>query len=295
VIVVAGGTGRLGRSLVPRLTAHGLPVRVFARGLSGDNPHGAELVRGDIRSEADVTRAVEGAEVVVSAVQGFAGSGKVSPRSVDREGNRRLIAAAARAGADVVLLSVTHASPDSHLEIAREKYAAEQTLQESGVGWTVVRAAGFAELWIQILEDTAGRAHRPLLFGDGQTPFWWVSVEDVAAVVARVTLDRSARGRIIDVVGPEPLSLQELAERVMRAHGWRGKPRRVPRPALRVGAMTVGMVVPSVGRQLRAALALDTLGPESSEALAEASGRLRVDALLRSADGRSPSVQGGQD
>jgi uncharacterized protein YbjT (DUF2867 family) len=295
VIVVAGGTGRLGRVLVTRLTAQGVPVRVFARGLSGEAPHGVELVKGDIRRDADVARAVEGADLVVSAVQGFAGAGRVTPRSVDRDGNRRLIDAAAESGAEVVLVSVTHAAADSPLEIARERYAAEQFLRGSGGGWSVVRSAAFAELWIQILEDTAGRAQRPRVFGRGQTPLWWVSVEDVATVVARVVLDPSARGQVVDVVGPQPLTLQELAERVMEAHSWSGAPRRVPRPVLRAGAMTVGALVPPVGRQLRAALALDALGPESAAAVAEGVGRSRVDALLRSADGRSPSGHRGAD
>jgi uncharacterized protein YbjT (DUF2867 family) len=293
VIVVAGGTGRLGRLLVARLTAQGVPVRVFARGVSGEVADGVEFVRGDIRRRADVARAVEGADLVVSAVQGFAGPGGVTPRSVDRDGNRTLIEAAARARAEVVLLSVTQALADSPLEIAREKYAAEQILRAAGIGWTVVRSAAFAELWIQILEDTAGRALRPRVFGRGQTPLWWVSVEDVADVVARVVVDPSARGHVIDVVGPEALTLHELAERVMQAHGWSGEPRPVPRSVLRLGAMTVGAIVPPVGRQLRAALALDALGPESPEAVAEGAGRSRVDTLLGSAGGRSPGGRRG--
>jgi NADH dehydrogenase len=207
VIVVAGGTGRLGSPLVDRLITEGEDVRVFARGLtrgpSGQTRPGVDVVNGDIRSGADVHRAVDDADVVVSAVQGFAGPGGVTPRSVDRDGNANLIRAAAQARADVVLISLTHAAPDSPLEIAREKYAAERALAQSGTGWTVVRCAAFAELWIQLLEDTAGRAHRPLVFGRGETPVWWVSVEDVAAEVARVVLERSTGRRTVDVVGPE--------------------------------------------------------------------------------------------
>ncbi len=286
MILVAGGTGRLGRAVVPLLVAQGLPVRVFARGLTGECPDGAELVRGDVRRDDDVARAVDGADVVVSAIQGFQGPGRITPRDVDRDGNARLVEAAARHHAEVVLVSVTHAAADSPLEIAREKFAAETALRESGAGWTVVRAAGFAELWIQILEDTAGRSRRPVVFGRGTNPFWWVSVRDVAAVVAQAVVDGSTRGRVMDVVGPEPLSLEELAGRVMQAHGWPGAPRRVPRPLLRSGAVTVGAVAPSVGRRLRAALALDDLGPESAAAVAQASGRRRVDDLLSSARAR---------
>jgi len=280
VIVIAGGTGRLGSNLVQRLLPTDHDVRVFSRGLSGEPPKGVDVVHGDIRSDADVERAVADAEVVISAVQGFAGPGRVSPRSVDRHGNLNLIRAAERVGADVVLVSLTHAARASPLEIAREKYAAEQALRDSRTGWTVVRSAAFAELWIQLLEDTARRSHRPLVFGHGQTPFWWVSVEDVAAEVVRLTLDHTARGHTVDVVGPDGLTLEELARKVMAARGWTGSPRRVPPALLRLSSATIGRVAPTIGRQLRAALAMDMLSAEGSAAVDAATGRRRVDDLL---------------
>jgi len=280
VIVVAGGTGRLGSAVVTRLLGAGHGVRVLSRGLSGEAPAGAEHVRCDVRSPEDVARALTGADLVLSAVQGFAGPGGVTPRSVDREGNFHLISAARDTGADVVLVSVTHAAADSPLEIAREKHAAERALHASGVAGTVVRAAGFAELWIQLMEDTAGRSRRPLVFGRGETPFWWVSVEDVASEVAAAALDPSTRGRTLEVVGPEGLSLQELARRVMLARGWDGEPRRIPRAALRVGAMTAGRLRPSLGRQMRSTLAFDELGAESPAAVAQGLSRTTVDQLL---------------
>jgi NADH dehydrogenase len=175
---------------------------------------------------------------------------------------------------------LTHAAPDSPLEIAREKYAAEQGLRDSPIGWTVVRSAAFAELWIELLEQTARRSHRPVVFGRGRTPLWWVSVEDVATEVVRVTLDRSTRGRTVDVVGPEGIGLEELARRVMVAHGWSGSPRRVPPALLHLGAATIGRVVPTVGRQLRAALAMDALSAEGPAAAHAAAGRRSVDDLL---------------
>lgn len=280
MIVVAGGTGRLGSALVPRLLEAGQEVRVLTRGLTGQVPVGVEHVRADVRSADEVARAVDGADVVVSAVQGFAGPGRVTPRSVDREGNLNLVRAADRAGAAVVLVSLTHAAPDSPLEIAREKYAAERALRDSGAAWTVVRSAAFAELWIQLLEDTAGRARRPLVFGRGDRPMWWVSVDDVAAEVARATLGEATRGRTIDVVGPEGLSLEQLATKVMRARGWPGTPRHVPSAALRAASWTIGAVVPVVGRRTRAALAMDLLSPESAAAASAAAARRSVDDLL---------------
>src|SRR6187549_3963630 len=99
MILVAGGTGTLGRSLVRLLIEAGHAVRVLTR--DGDRarhlPDGIEVVTGDVRVEADVAAAVRGCTKVISAVHGFVGPGSTSPESIDRDGNRLLIQAAVEA------------------------------------------------------------------------------------------------------------------------------------------------------------------------------------------------------
>jgi NADH dehydrogenase len=65
--------------------------------------------------------AVQGAQVVVSAVHGFAGAGRVTPATVDRDGNARLVAAAQRAVAEMVLVSVIGAGRQHPIELFRMK------------------------------------------------------------------------------------------------------------------------------------------------------------------------------
>jgi len=265
VIVVAGGTGRLGSRVVHRLVAQGESVRTLSRGHVGAHlPAGVEMVRGDVRRPADLDRALVDARLVVSAVQGMVGK-EVSPQSVDHDGNLELIRAARRAGADVVLMSISGASATHPLEVARMKYAAERALVASGASFTMVRASAFAELWAEIVAQTAGRGRRPLVFGNGDRPIWWVSVDDVAEATARVVLDPSYRGRTVEVVGPEGVTLTGLTSAVMRARGWPGRPRRVPRLALRVGAAVVGPLKPQVGTMMRASLAMDASPPDDPE------------------------------
>ena len=88
---------------------------------------------GDVRDAATLAAAIDGVTTVVSAVQGFAGPGRVTPASVDRDGNANLVDAASAVGADVVLMSVVGASPDSPMELFRAKYEAETNLRASGV------------------------------------------------------------------------------------------------------------------------------------------------------------------
>ena len=82
MILVAGGSGRLGTLVVRGLRRRGLPVRVLtrelarARHLAGDR---VEVVCGDVRDRGSVGAASEGATVVVSAVHGFVGPPRMRP------------------------------------------------------------------------------------------------------------------------------------------------------------------------------------------------------------------------
>ena len=268
MILVVGGSGRLGSSVANRLHRRGLAVCVLSRGLAanpGTLDGGVEVVQGDVRDPASLVAPMEGVDVVVSAIQGFAGRGGVTPQSVDRDGNIHLIDAAERAGADMVMLSVIGASAGSGMELMRMKFAAEQRLRSGRGQWTILRSDAYAETWIGLLEQTAGRSGKPRVFGRGDNPISWVSVEDVAAVVERAVVDNSLRGRVLELCGPEPETLTRLAEMVMAHHGWTGTPKNVPRSMLHLMANTVGRIKPELGRQSRAALAMDSL-PTSHDA-----------------------------
>jgi NADH dehydrogenase len=261
MIVVAGGTGRLGQRVVRRLLDRGLAVRVVTRSRTGAAglPRTAELAVGDVRDRASLRAAMVGARTVVSAVQGVTGKGGDSPATVDRDGNANLVDLAAEAGADVVMLSVVGASPDSPMELFAMKYAAEQHLRASGVPATVVRATAFAELWVEILRKTAGRSGRPVVFGRGDNPVNFVCVDDVAAAVEYAVVEPSTRGTTMQIGGPDTVTLSELAVLVQAADGGTRGPRHVPPLALKGLAGSVGRVRPALGRQLRMSLAMDRM------------------------------------
>ena len=197
MILIAGGTGRLGTALTPMLRAHDQTVRVLtrdptrARHLAGT----AEIVVGDVRDRSSLDHAFEGVTSVVSAVHGFAGPGRVTPASVDQDGNANLVDAARDAGADVVLMSVVGASPDSPMELFRAKFQAEAHLRSSGVNWTIVRATAFIELWADLLG-------KGIVFGRGDNPINFVAVDDVAAAVASAVGDTTLRSTVLEIGGP---------------------------------------------------------------------------------------------
>jgi uncharacterized protein YbjT (DUF2867 family) len=247
MIAVAGGTGRLGTRLVGRLVDRGLQVRVLTRDPARAQHLAAgavEIATCDVRDRAGMPEALQGVTTVVSVVHGFAGPGRVSPASVDRDGNANLVDAAREIGADVVLMSVVGASPAHPMELFRAKHAAEEHLRAGGGGWTIVRATAFVELWAEIMR-------KRIVFGRGENPINFVSVDDVAAVLERAVIDEGLRGRVIEVGGPQNLTFNELAGLMGEAHGRPAKIHHVPRGLLRALA--------PLARQPRAALAMDTI------------------------------------
>jgi uncharacterized protein YbjT (DUF2867 family) len=260
VILVAGGTGRLGTLLVRRLLDHGLDVRVLTRDprrAARFPPDRVDVVTGDVRDRPSLERATAGVDVVVSAVHGMVGPRGISPATVDRDGNANLADATSRAGADFVLMSTVGAAADSPMELFRMKHAAEQHAATIGLPTTVVRATAFLELWVELLEQTADRTGRPLVFGRGDNPVNFVSVIDVAAAVERAIIDPTARGEILEIGGPDNPTFNELARAVQSAAGRLGPPRHVPPAMLRVVAATIGRIKPELGRQARTALVMD--------------------------------------
>lgn len=254
MITVVGGTGRLGRLVVDELVAAGTPVRVVARH-EQEVPAGVDFVAADVRDASALPAAVVGSEVVVSAVNGLDPTAGQSPAQVDRDGNGHLVAATRDAGARLVLMSIIGARADHPIEITRMKAAAEQTVRDTeGLEWTIVRASLFAELWRDLLRQTAARSGRPTVFGRGRNPMNVVSVADVAAAVARAALDPALRGRVIEVGGPRNVTLDELATWATGST----RPRHIPRGMLRIGAVVATPIRPAIARLMRQSLAMDT-------------------------------------
>jgi len=260
VIVVAGGSGLLGRRVVARLLDQGLPVRVLTRDRAeaeqvlGTRPH---IVEVDVRRPDGLAEALRDATTVISAFHGFLGGRGEGPAEVDQRGNANLLSAAREAGATVVLMSLLGASADSPADLFRAKFAAEQALRASEVPWCIIRSGPFLETWQQILRDTAGRSGRPLVFGRGERRLAFIAVDEVAALVVRAVTDPSLLGQVLEI-GGEPMSLRELAQGVQAANDRTSSPRHIPRAVLRIAAVVARPFSPSFARKNRLALIMDT-------------------------------------
>lgn len=261
-ILVAGGSGMLGTQVVGLLTARGLPVRILtrdperARHLAGDH---IEVVAGDVRDRAAAARAADGARTVVSAIHGFSGTGGDSPRTVDDAGNSNLIHAARAGGAEhFILVSVQGAAPDHPMELFRMKYRAEQALRASGLAWTIIRPTAYMETWGRLIGEPLITTGKTRLFGRGNNPVNFVSLHDVARFVEIAATDPAMRGVVVEVGGPENLSMEQVAQTFARVTGKVGTVSHVPLPMMRVMAVLMRPVKPTIARQIQAGVVMDT-------------------------------------
>ena len=258
MILIAGGTGRLGRILAARFAGGGESVRILSRSPAARAQRHAQFVAGDVRDLDAVDRAVTGARLVISAMSAFGMRG-VSPRQVDLEGNANLVAAAERHGVGhFVLVSMRGASPQHPMELARLKYQAEEELKRSRLSWTILRPSSFTETFQQVLCVPLVAHGKTVVFGQARNPVNFVSVHDVATFVERACADPALRGETLDIGGPENLSLVQFVAAFASATGAAGPVNHIPRPLMRLLSVVVRPFNPTFARMVHAGVVMDT-------------------------------------
>ncbi|MBF6330218.1 SDR family oxidoreductase [Nocardia transvalensis] len=207
-VLVAGGTGALGKRIVQRLRVRGHEVRVLSR------REGAGTHVGDLTTGEGVRAAADGAELIVHAASDFRRLGKP-----DVAQTRNLLSVAGEAH----LLYVSIVGIDRiPVRYYRNKLACEKLIAGSAVPHTILRATQFHDLIATMLRGVERLPIAPL---PADFRFQSVGTEDVALRVADL-LEGEPRGRAPDFGGPQVLTLAQMLE-TWRAH--RGRPRRAVR------------------------------------------------------------------
>jgi uncharacterized protein YbjT (DUF2867 family) len=198
-ILVTGGTGTLGRLLVPRLREAGHDVRVLSR--HGD---GAGCVTGDLSTGEGVGAAVAGAEIVVHLAGSAKGDGAKA---------RNLVAALPVSVRHLLYISVVGADRvpiQSGIDRAMfgyygAKLEGEQAVIDSGLPWTILRATQFHDL---VLTTVRQLTKLPVVPVPG-VRFQPVDAGEVADRLAELALGAPA-GLVPDLAGPRVYAFGDL-------------------------------------------------------------------------------------
>jgi uncharacterized protein YbjT (DUF2867 family) len=248
-IVVAGGTGFLGRHISSALIAGGHDVTVLVR-----HPEevtriaelaGAKAVGGDVTDSTSLVDKLAGAEAVVAAVQ-FPNHPIEVPRKgltydrFDRQGVENLVAEARRAGVKrFFYISGARADPGSDKTWYRAKGRAEDAVRDSGLQWCILRPS-----WAYGPEDRA--LNRFALFarlspvipkpGAEVQRIQPVHVDDIALAVQRAFERDEAWGRVFEIGGPEVMTMDEVIRTMCEVMGKRRVILPIPAALAKLGS-----------------------------------------------------------
>jgi uncharacterized protein YbjT (DUF2867 family) len=211
-ILLTGGTGTLGRLVVPRLRDAGCHVRVLSRH-SHAPEQGIKFMTGDLTTGDGLEAAVRGVETIVHC----AGTAKG-----DEDKARNLVRAASRAGVQhLVYISVVGADripvvsglDRGMFGYFASKWAAEKVIAYSGLPWTTLRATQFHDLILTVAQQLAKLPVMPVPTGVRFQP---VDADEVAARLVELALAKPA-GLVPDIGGPRVYESAELLRGYLRA------------------------------------------------------------------------------
>lgn len=233
-IVVAGGTGFLGRHISRALMDDGHQVTVLTRApdkLSNiPELEGAAGARADVTEPRSLEDALSGAQGVVGAVQ-FPNYPMELPRKgltfdrFDRQGTENLLAAARDAGIErYVYVSGAGADPASPQTWYRAKGGAEAAVERSGLAYSILRPS-----WAYGPEDRALNRFAAISrfspvvprLGVRRQRIQPVFVGDIALTVHRIFEEPDAWGRTFEIGGPDVLTMEEIIRTMLDVLGRR--------------------------------------------------------------------------
>jgi uncharacterized protein YbjT (DUF2867 family) len=217
-ILVTGGTGTLGREVVPRLLVRRHQVRVLIHQASDSALAGVEAMPGDLVTGAGLDSALAGAEVVLHLA-----SGSQQALATDVGGTRNLLAAARTAAASSgatpahIIYSSIVGVDRSNMPYYVAKDAAEALIVASGLPWSILRATQFHGFIASILRSL-GLVTQPQVAVPAGVRVQSIDVGEVAERLVALA-ELGPLGHVAQMGGPEVLDLEAMAAAYLCVRG----------------------------------------------------------------------------
>jgi uncharacterized protein YbjT (DUF2867 family) len=225
-ITIFGGSGFVGRSLVQKLADRGDRIRIAVR-----NPIAAEslkplgevgqitLVQASLTSEKEISKAIEGADIVINLVGILFETGSQTFDDLHEEGAKRVAKAASKLGVSTLLhMSAIGANKDSKSRYASSKARGEKAVLKHFPQATILRPSiifGPQDAFLNRFAEMAVFSPFLPLIGGGKTRTQPIYVQDVADCFIQASLNKDARGKIYELGGPTIYTVRELMEYIL--------------------------------------------------------------------------------
>jgi uncharacterized protein YbjT (DUF2867 family) len=219
MILVVGSTGLVGSEICRRLVARNQQVRALVRATSNADKVnalkelGVQVIVGDLCDPASLRAACQGIDTVITTVSAMPFSyqpGKNDIQTVDLDGETNLIGAAKATGVKHFIYTSFSRNIEMDCPLRNAKRAVERHLKESGMTYTILRPGYFMEVWLTPAVGFDAANAKAQIYGTGDQPISWISLEDVAAFAVACLDNPAARNATVEMGGPQALSPNEV-------------------------------------------------------------------------------------
>ncbi|HNW14301.1 MAG TPA: NAD(P)H-binding protein [Anaerolineaceae bacterium] len=255
MILVTGGTGFIGRSLIQALVSSGEQVRVLLRPskTSPNFPKGisVEVAVSSFSDQRSLRAALKGVDFLYH----FAGAERqglnANLNQIDVEGTATLMRAAKDTNLKrVFYLSHHGADRGSAYPVMKAKGIAENWIMDSGIPYTILRTGAVFgpgdQFTIPLTRLLRISPYFTLMPGDGSNLLQPIWIEDLVTCILLAAADDKKRNRVIPVGGIEYLTYLEILKLVMKQTGIQRKPLGVTPEFLRGLTLWIAQVYPKL-------------------------------------------------
>lgn len=222
-VLVTGGTGFIGHAVVRRLLESGYRVRVLVRPTSKnltDLPN-LSYVRGDVRDLKSLEAAMTGVAYVIHLAA--AKSDERNSEEINVGGAHNLIEACRIVGVRrIINISTQVANLEKKGLYASTKERADRMFHASTLPVVTLRSSlVYSENPDGVFGTIVKFSTFPMIpiFGKGEALYRPIHRDDLATVIVNALRIPDITGKIYDVAGPDLVTLNELATRIMKARG----------------------------------------------------------------------------
>ncbi len=261
-IFVTGGSGFVGRTLLPALRPLGRPVIALARReLPRSSGNGITVIQGDLLDPATYADALRSCEVVIHLAAATGRASADDHLRVNAQGTSVLLEACRKAGVPNVLFvsSIATTFPDkTGYHYALAKCLAEEAVAGSGLRFAILRPTVILGPGAAVLAGLEKLALLPFIVmpGAGRVRVQPIHVTDVARLVTEIVRQDLFTDATVEIGGPDTFTMEGLLQHIRVARtGRSGRVVHVPLAALRIPlrmaeAIGLGSLLPISAGQL---------------------------------------------
>ncbi|NQT63402.1 MAG: NAD(P)H-binding protein [Candidatus Marinimicrobia bacterium] len=237
-IIVFGGTGYYGRTVVTALVARGQMVRVVSRNAEGARAvvgSDVDIFEGDVTHTGDISKALQGMDVIVICLAAMSVKLIRKMKAIERDAVLNIMFEAKKLNISrLIYMSGYEMRADLLDELKIPEFGAikievEAALHASDLNWTILGDAPAFDLFFAFL-----RGGKMTVPGGGLKAIPTISAEDVGEITAQTALREDLGGQRIRLTGPRAYTFPEVAELVSEITGVTVRHLSIPLTAVRV-------------------------------------------------------------